>query len=251
MTDDLALRGLLRLHLRTRHKLFQGTDEWHEVVVEWEVAAARAALLLCDFWDDHWCSGAARRVDAMAPAVEATLASARARGVQIIHAPSDTMAFYADNPARQRIQALPRVAPPAPIDLPDPPLPIDDADGGCDSGETPWRRAWTRQHPGITIAGDDVISDDGREIYSLLRLGSIDTLLIAGVHTNMCVLKRSFAIKQMTRWGIRCVLIRDLTDALYNPERPPYVSHDTGTRLVIEHIERHWCPSILSANLRP
>ena len=41
----------------------------------------------------------------------------------------------------------------------------------------------------------------------------------------------------------------DLTDALYNPARPPHVSHDAGTALVIEHIERHWCPSILSDDL--
>jgi hypothetical protein len=38
-------------------------------------------------------------------------------------------------------------------------------------------------------------------------------------------------------------LIRDLTDALYNPARPPYVSHEEGTRLVVEYIEKFWCPT--------
>lgn len=57
------------------------------------------------------------------------------------------------------------------------------------------------------------------------------------------------AIKQMTRWGVRCYLVRDLTDALDNPARPPYVSHDEGTELVVEYIEKHWCPSILSQDL--
>ncbi len=28
-----------------------------------------------------------------------------------------------------------------------------------------------------------------------------------------------------------------------------YVSHDEGTELVIEHIEKYWCPSILSSDL--
>ena len=75
-------------------------------------------------------------------------------------------------------------------------------------------------------------------------------LLLKGVHANMCVLGRSFAIRQMTRWGITCILIRDLTDAMYNPAMKPYVSHEQGTRLGIEHIEKYWCPSILSADLK-
>ena len=102
---------------------------------------------------------------------------------------------------------------------------------------------------GIKIAEDDVISDDGEEVYSFLRASGIANLLVMGVHTNMCVLNRSFAIKQMTAWGIRCVLVRDLTDTMYNPGRAPYVSHDRGTELVVEYIERHWCPSMLSRDL--
>ena len=66
----------------------------------------------------------------------------------------------------------------------------------------------------------------------------------------MCILNRTFAIKQMTKWGVRCILLRDLTDAMYDPQAAPFVSHERGTELVIEHIERHWCPSALSADLR-
>ncbi len=54
----------------------------------------------------------------------------------------------------------------------------------------------------------------------------------------MCVLHRTFAIKQMVRWGVEVALIRDLTDAMYNPAMAPYVSHDEGTRLVVEFIEK-------------
>jgi len=69
------------------------------------------------------------------------------------------------------------------------------------------------------------------------------------VHTNMCVLGRSFAIRQMTRWGVPCVLVRDLTDTMYNPRMRPFVSHEEGTELVVEHIERYWCPTVLSEEL--
>ena len=65
----------------------------------------------------------------------------------------------------------------------------------------------------------------------------------------MCVLGRSFAIKQMVRWGMAVALIGDLTDAMYNPARPPYVSHAEGTRLVVEYIEKFWCPTVLSGDI--
>ncbi len=77
----------------------------------------------------------------------------------------------------------------------------------------------------------------------------ITQVLILGVHTNMCVLRRSFAIKQMVRWGVDIALVRDLTDTMYNPAMRPYVAHDEGTALVIGYIERFWCPTTTSADL--
>jgi hypothetical protein len=65
----------------------------------------------------------------------------------------------------------------------------------------------------------------------------------------MCILNRTFAIRQMTKWGQHCILIRDLTDAMYNPARRPFVSHERGTELVIEHIEKYWAPTIASDDL--
>ena len=239
----------LSLALRTRVETFKGSGLWDEIIVEKALPVEETAILVCDVWDNHWCSGAARRVDGIAVQINSVIEVARSSGVQIIHSPSDTVGYYADTPHRQKIAGLPPVEPPVPRALPNPPLPIDDSDGGCDSGETESRQAWTKQHPSIGIKGDDVISDDGREIYGFLRARGIKNLCITGFHTNMCVLNRSFGIKQMTKWGIDCVLVRDLTDAMYNPERSPYVSHESGTELVVEHIEKHWCPSILSDQL--
>ena len=226
-----------------------GHAYWQVVETAVRVPAAKTALLLCDVWDKHWCRGASERVDAMVPRMNEVVVAARAKGVYIIHAPSGTMAFYAGTPARQRMLDAPRVEPPAPIERPDPPLPIDDSDHGSDTGETTTYRAWSRQHAGIEIENADGISDNGTEVYSYLKQNEIDHLLIMGVHTNMCILGRSFAIKQMVRWGIDVMLVRDLTDAMYNPAMRPYVSHAEGTRLVIEYIEKFWCPTIESGDL--
>ena len=78
---------------------------------------------------------------------------------------------------------------------------------------------------------------------------SLDRLLILGVHTNMCVLHRSFGIKQMVKWGVNIALVRDLTDTMYNPASRPYVSHAAGTQLVVSYIEQFWCPTVDSTDL--
>ena len=70
-----------------------------------------------------------------------------------------------------------------------------------------------------------------------------------GVHTNYCIVNRSFGIRQMARVGMNVVLARDLTDALYDPRQPPFVSHARGTEIVVEHIEKYLCPSIMSVDL--
>jgi hypothetical protein len=36
---------------------------------------------------------------------------------------------------------------------------------------------------------------------------------------------------------------------MYNPERPPGVSHFDGTDFVVAHVEKHWCPSCTSSDL--
>src|SRR5262249_13612359 len=99
------------------------------------------------------------------------------------------------------------------------------------------------------IAPEDAISDNGEEVYGLLHAHGIENVILMGVHTNMCVLGRPFSIRQLVRWGKNVVLMRDMTDAMYNPDGPPFVSHFEGTDLVVEHIEKYWCPTVTSADI--
>lgn len=211
----------------------------------------KTAVVVCDMWDDHWCRSAAKRCDALARQAEPVLKACRDRGMTIVHAPSDCMGFYQDHPARKRMRAVKPVEPPTDKDVACPPLPVDDSDGGCDDPTPPkFRKAWTRQHPAITVdPGRDYVSDNGREVYSLLKERGITTVLVMGVHTNMCVLNRSFAIKQMVRWGVDTLLVRDLTDSMYNPKMRPFVPHDKGTQLITEYIEAYWCPTVEAKGL--
>ena len=244
-----AETGPSHLALRSRGEVFRGSGEWSEVKVDYPFDPSKSALIVCDMWNKHWCGGANVRVAALVKKLEPVLETARRRGVIIVHAPSETMNFYADSPQRQRMLSLPPFTPPKEIEMASPPLPIDDSDGGCDTAGDKEHQVWTSEHPGLKIAPEDYISDNGREIYNLLRSRGVETIFYTWVHTNMCILNRTFAIKQMTKWGLRCILLRDLTDAMYNPQDAPHVSHQEGTELVIEYIERYWTPTALSGEL--
>jgi nicotinamidase-related amidase len=250
--DAAQKDGTLDLPMRSRVEVFRGSGDWAEVSVRKQLPVGKTALILCDLWDNHWCKAAADRTAILAAKAAPVVDLARDAGMLVIHAPSSTLEFYKDYPQRKRIFDIPRAEPPTALTLTDPPLPIDDSDGGCDTQNNPLPvnyAAWKRQHPAIRIAGNDLISDNGREVYSALKHHGIENLIVAGVHANMCVLNRTFAIRQMTKWGVRCLLVRDLTDAMYNPMRRPFVTHERGTELVIEHIEKYWAPTVSSADL--
>jgi nicotinamidase-related amidase len=224
-----------------------GHNVWREEIVRRTIPATQIAIIVCDMWDKHWSRGASERVEAMAPRMNEVLKAARAQGIRIIHAPSDTMGYYAETLARRHLRAAPYISPPTEGERTAPSLPIDDSDGGSDTGETEEKRVWTRQHPELEIDNAvDGISDNGQEVYNYLQQHGIRQVLMMGVHTNMCILNRSFGIKQLVKWGVNVALVRDLTDAMYNPARAPYVDHDTGTQLVVGYIEKFWCPSVTS-----
>jgi nicotinamidase-related amidase len=239
----------IQLPLRTRIRPFHGSGAWVEAQFDEIILNSNTAIVITDMWDRHWCAGATKRVMQIAERMEPLLDEARRSGILIIHAPSETMDFYAQSPGRLLAESAPHSTPPPELRLEDAPLPIDDSDEGCDTpGDKP-HKAWTRENSALTIAPGDIISDKGTEIYNVLKERHIDTVLYVGVHANMCILNRTFGIRQMSKWGLRCILVRDLTDAMYNPASRPFVSHAAGTELVIEHIEQYWAPTVTSSDL--
>lgn len=251
----------LTLTMRSRAK--DAPQKVVENTVEWN--ASKTALIICDMWDDHWCKSASRRVGEMAGPMNEVVKKARAKGLLIVHAPSSVVDFYKDTPQRKYVQGVPFAK--APITLsnkdrwgtkwcwPDSSLegvlPIDDSDMGCSCAEPKCeiREAWTRQIKTIEIVGGDAITDSGQETYNLLAAHKIENVILCGVHLNMCVLGRPFGIRQMVKVGKNVALLRDLTDTMYNPQRPPGVDHFTGTDLVVKHVEQFWCPTLTSADL--
>ncbi len=250
------LPSSLSLKLRFRKETAPGSGRWHTLNQPAEWDAKKTAVVICDMWDKHWCQMATKRVGEMAPRMNEFVKEARRRGALVIHCPSDTMDFYKDTPQRKLAQAAPVVAPKTElqrwcrIDLAkEAPLPIDDADGGCDTvPPDPNFKAWSRQIATIEVHDGDAITDSA-EAYHLMRQRGIENVLVMGVHTNMCVLGRPFSIRQLVQQGLNVALVRDMTDTMYNPAKRPFGSHFTGTDLVVEHIEKYWCPTLTSGDL--
>jgi len=260
MTTSLSASDDLVLKLRTQEK--EATKPKVQSVA-WK--PEKTAIIICDMWDDHWCKSAARRVSEMAPSLNATVNEARRRGVFVIHAPSSVVDFYSESPQRRLAKAAPFSK--APVELATTPrwgtawcwtdakyegvLPIDDSDMGCSciGKKCEIREAWSRQNKLIEMMEGDAVTDHGQETFNLLEEREIDNVILCGVHLNMCVLGRPFAIRQMVKVGKNVALMRDMTDTMYNPERPPGVDHFTGTDLVIEHVEKYWCPSFTSSDI--
>jgi nicotinamidase-related amidase len=201
------------------------------------------------------------------------LKTARDRGVTIIHAPSDCMAYYKDHPARKRAIETPKAKSfPEEIGtwcykIPSEEkgvYPIDQSDGGEDDDpaeHAKWaeelkakglnpKAPWTKETDLLTIDADrDYVTADGQEVWSILEARGIEHVVLLGVHLNMCVLGRPFGLRQMAKNGKDVVLMRDMTDTMYNPARSPNVTHFAGTELMVHHVEKYVCPTITSDQL--
>lgn len=247
---DFVLHTRKRVTVEGGLRLVSETASW---------APARTAVIVCDMWNAHWCAGATRRVAEMAPRANDFVEKARSMGALIIHAPSDTLSFYKDHPGRKRAMAAPKAS-----NLPaflanwsgkldgeaGATWPIDQSDGGCDcQPRCKTRKAWSRQIDAIKIHDIDAISDSGVEVWNLLEARDVRHVILLGVHTNMCVIGRPFGLRNMVRAGRNVVLVRDLTDTMYNSRKAPLVNHFTGTDLIIQYIERYVCPTVTSSDL--
>lgn len=213
------------------------------------------AIIICDMWNEHWCKGATERVTEMAPIMNNVISIAREKGVLIVHAPSDCMDYYKNHPARKlgkkyaSKKAAALISDKKLDSEKDAVWPIDQSDGGCDcSPECKQGSPWTHEIDLIKISDNDAISDSGSEIAGLFYKRGIKNVILLGVHTNMCVIGRSFGLRNMVRLGFNVALMRDMTDTMYDSKMWPNVSHFTGNSLVNEYIEKYVCPTFVSTD---
>ena len=270
---DASGEDMMTMRLRYQQPTSSGSNRFHQLTREEQWDPKRTAVIVCDMWDSHHCVNAVRRVAELAPRMNGFVRELRHRGATVIHAPSGCMDAYSDHPSRQRVQSIPpSKSLPAEIAnwcdrIPSEEAaayPVDQSAGGEDDDPEDHRQwaarlqaigrnpaaPWQKQCDAIEISlKSDFISDSGQEIWGILEHKAIDNVILVGVHTNMCVLGRPFGLRRLAANGKNVVLARDMTDTMYDPNAWPFVSHFTGTDLIVNHIERYVCPTITSDQL--
>lgn len=228
-----------------------------------EIPCSKTAVVISDMWDKHWCKGATKRVNELAPKINEAITQLRNSGVTIVHCPSDTSSFYANNPALDKTKniqgtywsqdphwlykyenkLIPEIT-----NIADPNMvQCDCGPNKCDSENGV---VWKRQNEAIKIDEDkDYICMDNKKIYDLLKSKEIEYVLMMGVHTNMCILNRHFGIKKLLLNKIQPILIRDMTDGMLPRECKPFKDHFSALDDVFTHIETYYCPTTTTASI--
>mgnify|MGYP001379020122 FL=1 len=244
------------LQKRIPSDLDEGASMIVNDIQEWN--GKETAIIICDMWDKHWCKGATSRVGEMAPVMNNVISIARKKGVQIVHAPSDCLEYYKNYPGRKlakkyKVRSVKQKLGEGKLECEmDQDWPFEISHGGCDDNpkcEPASTRVWTKQIDAIEIKEGDLITDSGIEAGSFFIKKGIKNVILVGVHTNMCVIDRSFGLRNMVRLGMNVVLMRDMTDTMYDSTSKPFVSHFTGNSLMHEYIERNVCPTMVSSDL--
>ena len=271
--------GVFELSLRRQLPGAEDRAFWRTIESPAAWQASETAVIVCDVWDLHHCRRAVERLEEFAPRIAKLCDTVRAAGGTVIHAPSDCMPGYERHPARDRVLDL--VERKLPVGFEPPPAatatwcsgiapesldeyPLDQSLGGEDDepaehaawaaelermGRNP-KMPWKMQSAIVPIdAASDFISDNGAEVARVLAARGIRHVMLVGVHLNMCVLGRPFGLRRIGESGRDVALVRDLTDTMYDPAQWPWVSHFTGTDRMIDHVERHVCPTISSAEV--
>ena len=204
------------------------------------------AIIVVDMWNKHHCKPSEKRAAQLAHKVNGLLSILRKSGVQVIFSPSDTVSYYANYQQRKKIQ---KIGPPSKNvqslqylalqyldEFNFPPLNVS---AGCeDPDQDEGGQPWTRQHDALKIEKNDVISDNGDEIINFLAYRKIDTVLFVGVHSNICILERSFGMTELKKWGFQTILIRDLTDSFSRPSNK-FPTQEARNNETIKYIETY------------
>ena len=222
-----------------------------------KLKGSQTAIVVIDMWDEHWCKSITRKIGEMVEPMNRTLNAARKLGITIIFSPSGATIFYKNLPQRKVMKTFPDHA--VQERQFDPSQPPWGKTGGCEcSPDRPCNKnvhnTWARQNKDLILKEDDFITEDSHELYNLCSEKGITTILYMGVGSNMGILNSPTGLISMTRKGLTCFVVRDLSEAIsgnsidpdadkVNPDFTP----ESASKAVIAHIEKYIAPTV-SAN---
>lgn len=205
----------------------------------------KTVLLICDVWDNHYCADLRRRTEPLVKRINSFAKTVRQYGGRVLHCPSETVdAYYRDWPQREAMRGYPKAEATISQEM----RPVSswlrtELTSGCpDIPPCRRHREYTKQHDGIEILPEDLISDSGQEVYNFLAHEHIGRVLMSGQALNMCILGRPFGIVSLVEAGITVCVVHDLVEAFYASTDHPYITLDQAKWYTLGYIASRWCP---------
>jgi hypothetical protein len=198
--------------------------------------------------------------------INVLLASARALGMTVVHAPSSQTIYYENHPVRQNVAKLPETV-----------YPWDKTpDWNDEQKKIPWAdydgeyeymypgMDWSVNRPGTPVCGQnplivlhhqDFMTDDPEELWRIIKARGIESMIYAGGSTNMCLAGRPFGLLNMQQYGIDVYLDRNYNHVIHriphgwngdvnNPKYGSAYTNRQNSKEVIRYYEQHICPTL-------
>jgi nicotinamidase-related amidase len=250
---DAENRANDEIHIRARYCFrYTGTNEKqsekgaYHAYTDWWVPLDQVALVCLDVWnmdlhqDMHVRDERITR-ERIVPLVKA----ARASGLQIIHAPSPSIARRHANWVNLEQDAQ---RPESSGNTPHwPPTSFRERTGEFSRYASPERpnilSSWKFLgdncdfHDQVRPISDEPVIATGEELQRLCAQKGILFLLYAGFHTPGCMTNRSYGITEMRDRGYTCILVRDCTNGMETHETHDEQTSMKGTIAFLEHMQ--------------
>jgi len=163
----------------------------------------------------------------------------------LVFSPTNAMRDLNESPQRKATLALANHTLPPLKNLFDP-YPDDLRFGMCECGlgdDCFYTYNANNQHPDLRMTDGDFIALTQQEAYNVFKERGITHIIYTGFATNICVWDKPTGAKYMRQFGFRCMLARDLTEAMTGYAEESF-NPTQGTLEVIALIERELAPSI-------
>ena len=231
--------GGIELALQTRDRAGKP-----HIAIE-RVDPSKIAIIAMDVWNYHWCRTWRNRAASLIPRFNQSFDAARRLGMTLVFSPTNAMRDMHGTPQRNATLALRNQPLPPFKNLPDP-YPESLRWGMCECGlgdDCFLTHNANNQHPDLRMAEGDYIALTQQEAYNVFKKHGITHIIYSGFATNICVWNKPTGAKFMRQFGFRCMLARDLTEAMTGYVEESF-NPTEGTLEVIELIERDLVPSI-------
>lgn len=206
---------------------------------------SKTVLVICDMWDNHWCADLRQRTESLVHRIDDFAAIVRRAGGRVLHCPSGLVnTYYAEWSQRTAMKRYPDAGIAVSQEMRSIQFPLNTTwTAGCpDIPPCHIHTSFEKQHDGIQVLPEDLISENGQEIYNFFSHQNISRVLMAGAALNMCVLARPFGVEAMAELGLDVRVVSDLVEVFYSPLEPPYITIEQAKWFALGYVEAKWCP---------